>query len=163
MPAPREPTARVYPWRLSAIVLLLAALAHLPVWWQYGEDPYSRTLVSDALSYDQWAKRLARDGWEPEPVFHQAPLFPVLLSGIYRAIPPSAHGHAVIAVGIVLTSLAAALVVWIGAFYFGSPVAGAVGANTVSSSLTRARHSARSTSPGAVRTPCRASSAAIAG
>jgi len=124
----REATARPDPWRLSAIVFLLGVLAHLPVWWQYSNDPYSRTLVSDALSYDRWANRLAQDGLGQEPVFHQAPLYPFVLSGIHRALPAPVHGHAAIAVGVVLTSLAAALVVWLGALYFGSPAAGAVGA-----------------------------------
>src|SRR5262245_31626300 len=125
-----EPSAAL-PWRWSAIVFLVALLVQIPAWWQYGRDPYSRTLVSDALSYDQWATRIARDGLEPEPVFHQAPLYPVLLSGIHAALPVPLHHPAAIAVGIVLTALAAALVTWIAALYLGTPAAGVVAAGLI--------------------------------
>ncbi len=114
--------------RLFGAMFVLAAVVHLPAWWQYAKDPYSQTLVSDALSYDQWAQQIVGRGLAAEPVFHQAPLFPVLLSWIYRAVSAGARWNAAIAAAIVLTSLAVALLVFVGRFYLGSAVAGAAAA-----------------------------------
>ena len=64
----------------AALIILVAALAlHAVVWLQYREDPFALTYVSDSLSYHHWAERIARDGLANEPVFHQSPLFPLLL------------------------------------------------------------------------------------
>jgi len=118
-------------WRISTFVFVLAFLAQVPAWWQYSRDPYSRTLVSDALSYEQWASRLARDGLSREPVFHQAPLFPFAVSGIYRAFPPALQRHACVAFGVACTSFAVATLVWIGALFFGACAPGVLAAGVV--------------------------------
>jgi tetratricopeptide (TPR) repeat protein len=78
-----SPSPAARPTTLACLVFL-AALAVLGVLaLQYRGDPFFRTPVSDALSYHEWAQRIARDGLAAEGVFHQPPLFPVLLAGSY--------------------------------------------------------------------------------
>ena len=65
----------------AAFALTLVLLALLSV--QYREDPFGQIYISDALSYDRWADRIATFGLGDEPVFHQSPLFPILLGRVY--------------------------------------------------------------------------------
>jgi tetratricopeptide (TPR) repeat protein len=112
----------------TLIVFAAALLAHLVLWNQYQADPFLETPVSDALSYHLWAQRIVERGLEAEPVFHQAPFFPVLLAWIYSPAPVAARMQAAIAMQAVLTSLAIALLVPLGRRYLGSTAVGLAGA-----------------------------------
>jgi tetratricopeptide (TPR) repeat protein len=105
----------------ATLVLFVVALAlHALVWSQYRSDPFAGTPVSDALSYHVWAQRIAQEGLRPEPVFHQSPLFPVLLGWLYR----STGERAALFMQAVLLSAAIALLVPLGRLYMGSASAG---------------------------------------
>jgi tetratricopeptide (TPR) repeat protein len=109
-------------------VFLAAAVVHVVVWWQYRVDPFSTTYVADALSYDRWAARIAENGLGPEPVFHQSPLFPLLLSPIYALV--SEHFRVAWSLGlqVLLGSLAITCLVPLGRLWFGSRSAGVAAA-----------------------------------
>ena len=75
--APGESRPRT---QVAALVVFAVSLVlHGIVWLQYGADPFSTSYVSDALSYHEWALRIAEKGLESEPVFHQSPLFPLIM------------------------------------------------------------------------------------
>ena len=65
-------------------LFVLSLFVHAVTFLQYRLDPFMATYVSDALSYHEWAQRIATNGLSPEPVFYQAPLFPIVLAAIYR-------------------------------------------------------------------------------
>jgi len=113
---------------LTLAVLLLALVVHGTVAWQYRADPFSTTYVSDADSYDRWAKRIVEQGLSAEPVFHQSPLFPIVLSWVYGASSESGRGVLAVAVQILLSSLALAMLVPLGRLYLGSTPAGVAAA-----------------------------------
>jgi hypothetical protein len=105
----------------AALALFVAALAlHAPVWSQHRHDPFAATHISDALSYHLWAQRIAEKGLSAEPVFHQSPLFPVMLGLLYR----SAGERAALLMQAMLLSAAVALLVPLGRLYLGSTAAG---------------------------------------
>jgi tetratricopeptide (TPR) repeat protein len=111
--------------QLAWVVTFALALAiHLPAWIQYQADPFSDALVSDALAYDEWARRIATNGVGAEPVFHQSPLFPWLLSTVYPATPAGPVPGSAVALQILLSSLAISLLVPLGVVWFRSLVAG---------------------------------------
>lgn len=114
-------------WIASLLVLLGAFAVHLLLLSQYARDPFAATLVGDALSYDAWASRIAKDGLAREPVFHQSPLFPLGLSVVYR-ISGASDPAAVRLVQALLSSLAIAMLVPLGRLYLGSDAAGVVAA-----------------------------------
>jgi tetratricopeptide (TPR) repeat protein len=125
--------ADVDPWnrrgRLAAtsVALFVAALLWMgAVWSQYRGDPFHELYVSDTLSYHEWAERIVEHGLAAEPVFHQAPLFPLLVATVY-AVAGGATVDGAIWVQIVLTALAIALLVPIGRYFLGS---GSVGLAT---------------------------------
>lgn len=92
------------------------------------QDPFFETLVADPYYYHQKALRIMERGLAAEPVFYQAPLFPVMLSWIYSfASSETAMKTAVIAIQIFLTSLAIALLVPLGYRYLRSTAAGVIG------------------------------------
>jgi tetratricopeptide (TPR) repeat protein len=105
-------------------VWVVALGVHAAVALQYRHDPFARHYVSDALSYDVWARRIVRQGLAAEPVFHQAPLFPLALSALYRLSPEAQRGTAALGLQIVLMSTAIALLVPLGRLYFGGIAAG---------------------------------------
>ncbi|HEX5759818.1 MAG TPA: glycosyltransferase family 39 protein, partial [Thermoanaerobaculia bacterium] len=67
-------------------VLALALLVRLGHWWAVREAPFVASLAVDAEEYDAWARRLAAGDWLGEETFFQAPLYPYLLGGLYRAV-----------------------------------------------------------------------------
>jgi len=113
----------------SAALFLAATLLHVLVWWQYRSDPFSLTYVSDALAYDRQAARIATDGWSGEPVFHQPPLFPLLLSWIYAAVPEPARAAWCIGMQVLLSASAIACLVPLGRAWLGSLPAGVAAAS----------------------------------
>lgn len=109
----------------AALALFAVALAlHAPVWFQHRHDPFAATHISDALSYHLWAQRIADEGLSAEPVFHQSPMFPVMLGLLYR----SAGERAAPLMQVILLSAAIALLVPIGRLYLGSTAAGVAAA-----------------------------------
>ena len=109
--------------RACAAVFLAAAGVHVVVWLQYLADPFSLTYVSDALSYDWWAARIAANGLAAEPVFHQSPLFPVLLAAIYSLAPEVARAAWSTGLQILLSCVAIAALVPLGRIWFGMKTA----------------------------------------
>jgi len=109
--------------------VFLAALAVLAVLAaQYRSDPFHATPVSDAQSYHEWAQRIARHGLAGEGVFHQAPLFPVLLAAVYRSPVALDILDRALALQCVLGALAIALLVPLGRSCFDSTRAGVAAA-----------------------------------
>ena len=70
----------------GVLFFVAAPSIHAVVWLQYRGDPFAHTYVSDSLSYHLWAERIATDGLSEEPVFHQSPLFPLLLGALYLSV-----------------------------------------------------------------------------
>jgi len=105
-------------------VFLAALGVHALVWLQYRSDPFAETYVSDALSYHQWAERIVHDGLPAEPVFHQAPLFPLLLSWVYTLAPLPTRPDWSIVLQMLLGSAAVASLVPLGRLWLGSARAG---------------------------------------
>lgn len=126
-----RPAGRSRAVLLAAAVFAVALGAHVPAALQYRSDPFSSALVSDASSYDEWAMRIARDGVSREPVFHQAPLYPLMLAAIYRAVEAEGRLWAAVSVQMLLGSLAVAFLVPIGRRYLGSTPAGVAAACAV--------------------------------
>lgn len=113
----------------AALIVFVAALAlHAVVWLQYRDDPFALTYVSDSLSYHQWAERIAADGLAAEPVFHQSPLFPLLLGKAYTLVSSANRPFAAILLQVLLASVAIALLVPLGKSYLGSTAAGVAAA-----------------------------------
>lgn len=112
-------------WRASAAILFVASFAlHVVIWLDYRGDPFATQYVSDALSYHEWALRLSEQGLAAEPVFHQSPLFPLVLSLLYGLGLSTPGSVAVILFQCALTSAAVALLVPLGRLYLGSTRAG---------------------------------------
>ncbi|MBZ5640416.1 MAG: tetratricopeptide repeat protein, partial [Acidobacteriia bacterium] len=114
--------------RLAILVFVVALAAHLPALFEYRHDPFVHWPLSDAQSYDEWAQRIASRGLAAEPVFHQAPLFPVLLALAYGFSAAFSATRAALLLQALLTSAAVALLVPVGKAYLRSAAAGAVGA-----------------------------------
>jgi len=110
------------------LVFLIALAAHVLPWVQYRSDPFSTSLISDALSYDEWGRRIASRGLAAEPVFHQAPLYPIVLAWVGGPSGGDAGRNAAIALQVILTSLAIAALVPISRWFVGSSVAGLLAA-----------------------------------
>jgi tetratricopeptide (TPR) repeat protein len=116
----------------STLLVFAAALALLAaVGLQYRDSPFSEVLISDALSYHRWAERIAENGLAGEPVFHQAPLFPLMLAVVYRLAPDGSPPMLAVVVQVLLTAAAVALVVPLGRRFLGSERAGVLGAGLV--------------------------------
>lgn len=110
-------------------VVFLVALAVLTlVGLDYHDDPFFETPVSDAASYDTWARRIATYGLADEPAFHQSPLFPLALARVYAAVPEESAGAAALLFQAVLLAAAIALLVPLGRALFGSGSAGVAAA-----------------------------------
>lgn len=126
-PASRDPGSTRAEWAWAA-VFLAAAIVHVVVWWQYRADAFATAYISDALSYDRWAARIAENGLGAEPVFHQSPLFPLLLSPVYASV--SEHFRAAVSTGlqVLLASVAIACLVPLGRVWFGIRAAGVAAA-----------------------------------
>jgi 4-amino-4-deoxy-L-arabinose transferase-like glycosyltransferase len=108
----------------AVALFVLAVVVHSAVWIEYRDDPFFLTYLSDALSYDQWAQRLAERGLSAEPVFHQPPLSPLMIAQIYRLSGPLHAGDRVILTQILLNALATCLLVPIGRLYLRSTTSG---------------------------------------
>lgn len=115
------------PTTIATVSLLLAALAFGAVLLtDYGDDPFAEILISDARSYDLWGRRIAAEGLGDEPVFHQSPLFPIILSWTYGEDSPPGVPRLFDWIQIILCAVAIALLVPIGKLYLGSLRAGIV-------------------------------------
>lgn len=110
--------------RLAAVAVFLVALVlHGVIWLQYRTDPFATLYIADAQSYHEWALRMLERGLAAEPAFHQAPLFPLLLSATY-AVAGEARDAWAAWLQLLLSSLAIALLVPIGRAYFRSTAVG---------------------------------------
>jgi tetratricopeptide (TPR) repeat protein len=113
---------------LAFAIFLLSLALHGLLWLQYRSDPFYSTHVSDALSYHQWAGKIAESGLAAEPVFHQSPLFPLLFGWLYRLVAPQSLAAATVLLQSLLGSTAIALLVPLGRIYFRSTAAGVTAA-----------------------------------
>ncbi len=110
---------------LATAAVLLAGLAtHGIARVGYRDDPMRTGLISDSLAYDRLARDMVENGIESTGVFHQSPLFPLLLSEIRRSDRSRGVPAGLLNVQAVLTSLAIALLVPLGYLGFGSLRAG---------------------------------------
>src|SRR5258705_170740 len=48
--------------------------------------PFVDSLISDAASYDAWARQIAAGDWLGSEVFFQAPLYPYSLAAVYAVL-----------------------------------------------------------------------------
>lgn len=78
------PAARArLPWLALAAALVVRLVVGVDLWTN---DPLTRAPVSDALYYDAWARALAAgEAWRPGEAHWMPPLYPWLLSLLYRA------------------------------------------------------------------------------
>ena len=123
---PQRTSTRVV--RATAALFLAAVVVHVGIWLQYRTDPFSSAYVADALSYHAWAERIVADGPGAEPVFHQSPLFPFLVAGVYALVPDHLRPASVTGVQVLLSSAAMALLVPLGRRLFGSTACGVAAA-----------------------------------
>ena len=92
---------------LSIRLLYLDQIKRLPLFY---------ILVSDSLTYDEWAQQIAAGDWWGQAVFFQAPLYPYFL-GLLEAI----FGHDLFLIRIVqgiLGALSCSLIFWAGKGFF---------------------------------------------
>ena len=109
---------------LAGALFVASVLVHVAVWLGYRSDPFALTYISDAFSYDRLATGIAEQGIAGQEVFHQSPLFPILLGWLYRAVAPADRAWWAILMQIAFTSTAIALLVPAGRFFFRSTTAG---------------------------------------
>ena len=109
---------------LALSLFLLSLIVHGVTFSQYRSDPFMTTYVSDALSYHEWAQRIATHGLSPEPVFYQAPLFPLALAAIYRLGASESSVYRAILLQVLACSAAIGLLVPLGRVYLRSTFAG---------------------------------------
>ncbi|HMB70673.1 MAG TPA: glycosyltransferase family 39 protein [bacterium] len=77
------------PWsvaekRFLAAAVVVAWAMRLLHWRSLAPYPWFDFLGLDALYYDEWAKRILRDGVQGEDPFFMGPLYPYLLAGAYK-------------------------------------------------------------------------------
>lgn len=87
----REWTKRPHLWPLLTAGVIAAALVLrlLHVWFTIRSNPLASSLQLDTATYDGWARALAFGGDAGPTTLMQAPLYPWLLSLIYRIFGPS--------------------------------------------------------------------------
>jgi tetratricopeptide (TPR) repeat protein len=86
--------APVAPWtmlerRFLAGALIVAWAMRLLHWNSFAPYAWFDFLGLDALYYDEWAKRILRDGLQAEDPFFMGPLYPYLLAAVYKVFGPS--------------------------------------------------------------------------
>ncbi len=65
------------------LVWVVAFLMRAVYLWQVGHEPVFHLLVGDAVTYNEWAGRIAQGDWFGKGVFYQAPLYPYFLGALY--------------------------------------------------------------------------------
>jgi tetratricopeptide (TPR) repeat protein/4-amino-4-deoxy-L-arabinose transferase-like glycosyltransferase len=64
--------------------LVVAYLMRFAHWQSLSSYAWFDFLGLDALYYDEWAKRILRDGLQGQDPFFMGPLYPYLLAGVYK-------------------------------------------------------------------------------
>lgn len=83
-PPPQSHEARRF-WLTLVGICVVAAVVRFLILSEYlGQNPFARSLRSDALTYWNWAGRIAAGRWRESTPFLSAPLYPYLL-GLIRA------------------------------------------------------------------------------
>jgi tetratricopeptide (TPR) repeat protein len=75
--------------RFLAGALILAWTLRLLHWRSFAPHAWFDFLGLDALYYDEWAKRILREGLQAEDPFFMGPLYPYLLAAVYKVFGPS--------------------------------------------------------------------------
>jgi tetratricopeptide (TPR) repeat protein len=78
---PRKPL--VFTASFFIAILVIAFVMRAVYLWQVRHAPEFALLVGDAVTYDEWASRIANGDWLGEGVFYQAPLYPYFLGVLY--------------------------------------------------------------------------------
>jgi 4-amino-4-deoxy-L-arabinose transferase-like glycosyltransferase len=65
------------------LILVVAFVMRAVYLWQVRQAPEFALLVGDAVTYDEWASRIANGDWLGKGVFYQAPLYPYFLGILY--------------------------------------------------------------------------------
>ncbi len=76
-------------WRVALTALLVFAVAfaiRLVHVWSFRKNLYFEKPVLDAKLYDDWAQRIVAGEWIGKTVFEGVPLYPYVLSLVYRAL-----------------------------------------------------------------------------
>ena len=69
---------------ITIVVFLLATALRLAFVAQYRANPLFDRPIIDALTYHEWAIRIARGDGLGEGAFTRAPLYPIFLAGVYK-------------------------------------------------------------------------------
>lgn len=108
----------------AAAVFLAGLVLHGVARIGHGDAPMRTGLISDSLAYDRLARDMADRGAASAGVYHQSPLFPLMLAEIRRSDRSPGVPDSLLDVQAVLTSLAIALLVPLGFLGFRSHRAG---------------------------------------
>lgn len=100
-PARRLPS----PALALALLLLVGAIIRLAYYWQVRDDAFFRVPYLDALSYDEWARRLARGDWGAGEPYWMGPLYPHLLAAVYAVFGPGGPAPQLLQWGLTLLNV----------------------------------------------------------
>lgn len=64
----------------ASVVALVSFFINMVVLFDYHKSPFSNFLLWDSSNYWKWAQEIASGDWLGNTIFHQAPLYPYLLS-----------------------------------------------------------------------------------
>jgi hypothetical protein len=122
----RKGSSSLYPLLMTVVFAAALALRLLNVWFTARFDPLASHIQLDAVTYDRWARALAFGGDAGPTTLMQAPLYPWILSLVYRLFGPSLA--AVRVMQALLGTATCGLVTLCARRYFGRAAAVAAGA-----------------------------------
>lgn len=109
---------RKYEILFLIVVFSIAFALRLSYMYQIQGLPSFKVLIVDALSYNNWAKEIIRDGWLGKEIFYQAPLYPYFLAVIYKVF--GIDLFAVRFVQVVISSLVCVIFYYVGKLWMGN-------------------------------------------
>ncbi|MFZ5432205.1 MAG: tetratricopeptide repeat protein [Calditrichota bacterium] len=121
MPTSPIPTERRF-LRLALLLGGLFVVVRIILFSQISDTPLLKLPILDSEFYYRWALRLAAGGGHPDGPFWLSPLYPVFLSGVFKAFGSHAIGLAVI-VQFILSLGTLAAMVYYTRVLFGNTVA----------------------------------------
>jgi len=93
------------PALVLALLLLIGAAIRLAYYLQVRGDAFFRVPYLDALSYDEWARRLARGDWGAGEPYWMGPLYPHLLAAVYAVFGPGGPAPQLLQWGLTLLNV----------------------------------------------------------
>lgn len=88
-----------------ALLLVIGAVIRLAYYLQVRDDAFFRVPYLDALSYDEWARRLARGDWGAGEPYWMGPLYPHLLAAVYAVFGPGGPAPQLLQWGLTLLNV----------------------------------------------------------